>query len=218
MVRRGSGRLDYAQAYFQKVLRLDPNNVGVLRQMAAFHKKNGRWKEQGQMLQKALEVATKGERAAILTDMGEVLEKHLEQPDKGLDHYQRALLEEPLYLLAIEALERIYDERRLYQELSDILGSKARALSETAAIAETDSAAKLLGDASNDSAADVCNEILAIEPGNLEAIRGLERVYGTLQRSPDTCRGGNPPRRQRDRARQQCGPACARLQGAVRQA
>ena len=186
------GRLDYAQPYFQKVLRLDPNNVGVLRQMAAFHKKNGRWKEQGQMLQKALEVATqKGERAAILTDMGEVLEKHLEQPDKGLDHYQRALLEEPLYLLAIEALERIYDERRLYQELSDILGSKARALSETAAIAETKlRRAKLLETtlAQLEPAADVCNEILEIEPGNLEAIRGLERVYGTLQRWPDLLR------------------------------
>jgi tetratricopeptide (TPR) repeat protein len=183
------GRLDYAQPYFQKVLRLDPNNVGVLRQMANFHKKNARWREQGQMLTKALEVASvPGERAAILTDMGEVLEKHLNEPDKGLVHYQRALTEEALHLGAIEALERIYDERALTQELCDILASKAKALSDNEAIAQTKLRRAGLLETSlsqPELSAEVYNEVLEVEPGNLLAIRGLERVYEALQKWPE---------------------------------
>ncbi|MBW2524919.1 MAG: tetratricopeptide repeat protein [Deltaproteobacteria bacterium] len=183
------GRADYAQPYYQKVLSLDPDNVGVLRSMANFHKKNARWKEQGQMLTKALEVSSDGqERAAILTDIGEVLEKHLEQPDKGLVNYQRALTEQALYLPAIVQLERIYDERQMTPELVEILASKAKALEDPEEVSATKlRRAGLLETtlAQPDGASEEYREVLELDAGNVLAMRGLERVYNAQEKWPD---------------------------------
>src|SRR5215471_9981815 len=93
------GHPEYAQPYYQQVLALDPNNVAVLRLMANFFKKTGRWQEQGQTLTSALNVAvTDVDRKEILTELGEVLERHMGEVEQGLGFYKRALDVDPLHL------------------------------------------------------------------------------------------------------------------------
>ncbi len=183
-------RQDYAHAYHAKVLELDPNNVVVLRQMANFYKKNARWREQGQMLEKALAVASKEhDRAAILTDMGEVLEGHVD-PAQGLASYRRALEADPYYVPALDALERIYEQQEMTSDLVEILDAKAKALEDEAPDRSAEVKLRMggllesvLGQA--ERAIDVYRAVLQVQPGNLLAIKGLERVYGVTEKWPE---------------------------------
>src|SRR6185312_16588703 len=106
--------------------------------MANFFKKQGQWQDQGRTLQQALEVAvTDVDRKEILTEIGEVLEKRMNQVDQGLGFYKRALDVDTLHLAALEALERIYSDRDMPNELVDVLTRKAKALTEPEQIAST---------------------------------------------------------------------------------
>ena len=186
------GHPEYAQPYYQQILAIDPNNVAVLRQMASFFKKTGQWQMQGQHLMSALNVAVSdSDRKETLTELGEVLEKHMNDVDQGLSYYKRALDVDPLHLPALEALERIYTERDQPVDLVEILLRKAKALTDPQAVA----AVKLrtgglyestLGQA--DRAGAVYREVLEIDASNLLAMRGLERVYGGLHQWPELVR------------------------------
>jgi tetratricopeptide (TPR) repeat protein len=178
------GHPEHAQPYYQLILSLDPNNVAVLRQMANFFKKAGRWQDQGQTLTSALAVAVSdADRKEVLTELGEVIERQMNDIDQGMGYYKRALDVDPLHLPALEQLERIYQDRSQNVELVDILTRKGKALTDPEQVAAT----KLrtgglyettLGQA--DKAAQVYREVLEVDGSNLLAMRGLERVYGAL--------------------------------------
>jgi tetratricopeptide (TPR) repeat protein len=184
-------RPDYAQPYYGRVLQLDPNNVAVLRQMASFYKKNAQWQQQGQLLEKALAVAVREtDRAAILTDMGEVLERHMGKPDQGMVYYQRAVDADPHYLPVLDDLERIYEAGRNLAELVDVLLRKAKAFaaSDAARAAEVKLRAggiveTQLGQL--ERAIEIYREVLELDAGNVLAMRGLERAYHATERWPE---------------------------------
>ncbi|HEY2732361.1 MAG TPA: tetratricopeptide repeat protein, partial [Polyangiales bacterium] len=74
------GHFEYAQPYYQQVIALDPNNVQVLRQIAAIHRKGAQWQKVGETLTRALDVAVANDdRKAILVDLGELLFKNMGQ-------------------------------------------------------------------------------------------------------------------------------------------
>ena len=49
------GHPDYAQPYYMQIMQLDPNNVQVMRQMAAIHRIGGQWQKVGETLTRALD-------------------------------------------------------------------------------------------------------------------------------------------------------------------
>ncbi len=183
------GHPEYAQPYYAQIMQMDPNNVQVLRQMAAIHRMGAQWQKMGETLTRALDVAVANEdRKAILVDLGELLDKHMSQTDQGITFYKRALEVDALFLPALEALERIYDERQNHAELVEILGSKVQALEDSEQIAQH----KLrmgglyetaIGDF--ERAGKVYREVLELDGGNLFALRGLERIDESLQDWPD---------------------------------
>ncbi|MBK8251487.1 MAG: tetratricopeptide repeat protein [Polyangiaceae bacterium] len=183
------GHPEHAQPYYQLILSLDPNNVAVLRQMANFYKKAGQWQQQGQTLTSALNVAvTDVDRKEVLTEMGEVIERQMNDVDQGMSYYKRALDVDPLHLPALEALERIYQDRGQNADLVDILTRKGKSLSDPEQIASTKLRTGGLYETTlgqPDKAAQVYREVLEVDSGNLLAMRGLERVYSVLSQWAD---------------------------------
>ena len=183
------GHPEYAQPYYQQILALDPNNVAVLRQMANFFKKSGKFQEQGQALQTALSHAvTDTDRKEILTEMGEVLERRMGETEQGLSFYQRALQVDPHHLAALDALERIHSDRSQPTELVEVLNAKAKGLVDPEQIAATKLRAAGLYESSLNQierAGQVYREVLELDASNLLAMRGLERVYNSTQQWPD---------------------------------
>jgi tetratricopeptide (TPR) repeat protein len=157
--------------------------------MSSFFKKTGRWQEQGQTLTSALNVAvTDVDRKEILTDLGEVLERHMGEVDQGLGFYKRALDVDQLHLPALEALERIYAERNLSAELVEILTRKAKALTEPELIGSVKLRTGGLYETAlhqPEKAGQVYREVLELDASSLLAMRGLERVYTGSAQWPD---------------------------------
>jgi len=160
--------------------------------MANFFKKQGQWQQQGQTLQQALDVAvTDVDRKEILTEMGEVLERRMGEVDQGLGFYKRALDVDLYHLPALEALERIYADRDMPNELVDILSRKAKALTEPEQIAATKLRTGGLYESTLNQverAGQVYREVLEVDTSNLLAMRGLERVYTHTAQWPDLVR------------------------------
>ncbi|HVU04695.1 MAG TPA: tetratricopeptide repeat protein [Polyangiaceae bacterium] len=183
------GHPEYAQPYYAQVMQLDPNNVKVVRQMANIHRSGANWQKMGETLTRALDIAVANEdRRAILFDLGELLEKQMSQVDQGIAYYKRSLEVDPLYLPALEALERLHAERGQTTELIQILTSKVKALTDSEQIVQTslrmgELYEKQLRDL--DKAGQVYRDVLNIDASNLPALRGLERVSETLQRWSD---------------------------------
>jgi len=179
------GHPEYAQPYYQQVLKLDPNNVQVLRQMANFFKKSARWQDQGQMLTSALNNAVgEQDRKEILTELGEVLEKRMNETEQGVAFYKRALDVDPNFVPALEALETIYESRGATQDLVATLVAKAKGQIEPEKVAATRLKAGGIYETTLnqiDKAGQVYRETLEVDGSNLLAMRGLERVYGATR-------------------------------------
>ena len=183
------GHFEYAQPYYQQIMALDPQNVQVMRQMAAIHRLGGQWQKVGETLTRALNVAVANEdRKAILYDLGELLERNMGEIDKGVTYYKQARDCDPQYLPPLVALERIYDERGQHADLVDVLAAKVKALSDSEEVAATKiRMGGLYETALRDfqRAGQMYREVLELDGGNLSALRGLERVDETLQDWPD---------------------------------
>jgi tetratricopeptide (TPR) repeat protein len=183
------GHPEYAQPYYHQIMALDPNNVQVLRQIAAIHRLGGQWQKMGETLTRALEVAIANEdRKAILVDLGELLEKHMGNVEQGIVFYRRALEVDSLFLPALEALERIYDQRADHVQLVDILNSKVRSLGEDEQVAQHKLRIASLYETSLsdlERSGRVYREVLELDGGNIVALRGLERIYESLHDWPD---------------------------------
>ena len=183
------GHPEYAQPYYAQILQLDPNNVAVLRQMASLYRKNAQWQQMGATLMRAHDVArTDEEKKEILTELGELLELHMREPDQALGYYQRALDLDPHHLPALEALERLYGARQQYRELVDVLRRKVEALEgDERVTAQKLRIASLYENelADPERAIESYREVLEADPSSLPALRGLERLYEKTQAWPD---------------------------------
>ncbi|MBK6694169.1 MAG: tetratricopeptide repeat protein [Myxococcales bacterium] len=179
------GHPEYAQPYYAQIVQLDPNNVGALRQMGQLYRKNGNWQQLGATLTRALDVAiTDVDRKETMTELGELYDAQLNQQDQAVSYFKSALEVDGEFLPAIENLERIYAARGQNRELADILSRKVVALTAPVEIANTKlRIAGLYESNLNDptKSAQVYREVLEIDATNLQAMRGLVRVYEALQ-------------------------------------
>jgi tetratricopeptide (TPR) repeat protein len=183
------GHPEYAQPYYAQIVQLDPNNVGALRQMGSLYRRNANWQQLGATLTRALDVAVADvDRKEILTELGELLDEHMNQQDQAITYFTRALEVDSHYLPAIENLERIYAARGRNHDLVEVLHRKVGALSDPAEIATTKlRIASLyetsLGDLAR--AGQVYREVLDVDAANMQALRGLARVTETLEQWPE---------------------------------
>ncbi|HTM43632.1 MAG TPA: tetratricopeptide repeat protein, partial [Polyangiaceae bacterium] len=180
------GHPEWAQPYYQQVMQLDPTNAQVLRQMASIYRLGAQWQKMGEALTRALDVAVANEdRKIILFDLGELLEKYMDQMDQGIAYYKRAIEIDPHFIPALDALERLYTARDDAPELVKILSRKAEGLEPTPENSETrlrlaDLYEKRMKDPQR--AADAYKAVLDADSDSIAALRGLERVYETLQK------------------------------------
>jgi lipopolysaccharide biosynthesis regulator YciM len=132
--------------------------------------------------------ATDLDRKEILNDLGELLDAHMQQTEQAIAYFQRSLEVDSHFLPALENLERIYSARGQNRELVDVLQRKVPALEDAGETAATKlRIAQLyetsLGDASR--AAQVYREVFDVDSSNLQALRGLTRVYEVLEQWAD---------------------------------
>jgi tetratricopeptide (TPR) repeat protein len=186
------GHPEYAQPYYAQIVQLEPNNVGAFRQMGQLYRKSANWQQLGATLTRALDVAiTDLDRKEILTELGELLDGQMGQTEQALTYFQRALDVDPVFIPALENLERIYTTKGQNKELADVLARKVPALTQPAELAATKLRIAALYEtalADPSRAAQVYREVVDIDPANLPALRGLARIYELLEQWSDLVR------------------------------
>ena len=179
------GHPDYAIPYLQQVLSVDPVNRPAMRQMAELYRQTQQWQVYAQVLSKLVEMTEEpNERADAFVGMGELQEEQFKAPDQAIKHYREALAAVPSHLGAIRALERIYRAREQWSELVDVLKRKVSAVREPeevlmAKLELAEAYEERVADKSK--AIDQFKRVLEDDGRNLQALKGLERLYQSQQ-------------------------------------
>jgi golgin subfamily B member 1 len=183
------GHPEYAIPYLQQVLAIDPVNVAAMAEMADLYRQTGQWEIYSQVLSRMVEMTDDlFEKAAAFTKMGELNEKHLGLPEKAISRYLEALNAVPNHLDAITSLERMYRGREEWLKLIEILQKKLKAISDAAEMLDIRlQLAEVYEDRVDDKnkAIDFYKQVVAEETDNIQALKGLERLYTQTERWQD---------------------------------
>ncbi|HWZ87526.1 MAG TPA: tetratricopeptide repeat protein, partial [Polyangiaceae bacterium] len=181
-------RSDLALPCFQAVIANDPANDAALEGMTQIYKKAQQWSELGMVLTRRADAAsTPAQARELRAEAAEILELHLNDTPSARGLYEQILAEDPGQAKANDALARIYERLPDFANLVKVLERRADAqrsedklktLNRIAEIHETN-----LSDDSEALKRYVA--VLALEGSNLEALRGLDRLYSKLGRFQD---------------------------------
>ncbi len=174
-----------ARAY--RGARPTPGNLAVL---ASALMNMGSWLEYSEVRNRELDMAqSAAARARISRELGEVYERELGDDDAAIAAYRKALEFDPGDAEARMDLERLLEESGRWQELAEAYGDELEAAS-----TDPERRAELLlrlGEVQLDhldnlaAAVTSYEQVLAIAPGNRDAIAALERIYPQLGRRED---------------------------------
>jgi tetratricopeptide (TPR) repeat protein len=183
------GHPEYAIAYYQQVLKLDPDNVKALKLMGELYRGTKQWAELVEVLKLAVESEDDPEnRKGLLVDLGQIYEEYLEDVPEARKAYRQALDIDPGLEEALNALERLFVAAQNWNELIPILRRKIEVIEESEAIVATRlRIGEIFEDNLNDTQAaiDEYRNILEVDEGHLPALKGLERLFSRLERWQD---------------------------------
>ncbi len=181
------GKQEYATPIYQQIVKAEPGNLKAHREFAGLYRKLSQWSQVARLLQRCTEIArAPEERKRAHVELGEVFERHLQEPGRAIEQYELALGVDPRDLGALEALARVYRAQEAWEQLVEVLRRSVAAAQEPAqVVALRLQVGEVLEDrlGAQEAAEAEYNQVLADEPGNLAALRGLERVYARLGQS-----------------------------------
>ncbi len=164
-----------------RLLELDGADAEALAVLAALHRREGRWAELAAILARARDLAAdEASRLACQLQIASLQENELSDDEAAVSAYRAVLATDDAHREALDGLERLYTKldrfaelNRVYERQSEIATDpreKVRILGKSASIWE-----EKLGDAQQ---AILRHEaVLALEGGNLAALKSLESLY-----------------------------------------
>lgn len=114
--------LDRGEEIWRSVLAMDDQYGEALLGLASIYELRGEWAQLLDILNRQITSAPRMEdRLAAMMKMGQVMESRMERPTEAIEMYKRVMAQEPSYLPAMEALDRLYEAGRMYENLAHIL-------------------------------------------------------------------------------------------------
>lgn len=182
---------DYALPSLRRALELDPGHAPAHAALAAVQRQRHEWAALADTLRGHAALAT-AERAAVLVELGELLEHQLAQPAAALDAYAEAAAATDgaagSVATALAALDRLYRRGERWAELVGVLERRAavtedpeaaRGLRRELATIRADKLGDLEGAIARHAA------VVAAAPGDAAAWRALVELYGKTGRTDD---------------------------------
>lgn len=174
------GRPDFALPCYSQALQIDPQNEGALDGTVELYRKAQSYPELAGILLRRAEIATSPLRQRdFKAEAAEIIHRKLGDASRASDLFEQVLAGDAAHPKATEALESIYAEKKQWPELAKLLEKKASSQRGPARIETLSAIAELyedrLGDA--DRATAQYQAVVADDPRNLAALKGLERIY-----------------------------------------
>jgi tetratricopeptide (TPR) repeat protein len=173
-------RADLALMAFQQILSTDPAHEGASEGMCAIYRRAQQWPELTSLLLKRADAAATTPRARDLkVEAAELLESKLNNPNQARDIYSAVVAEDPGHPKASEALARIAERTGDFQTLVKILERRAETRRGPEKAEALVRVAEVYEDHLNDLAQATrrYEAVLALDPTNVDALKGLDRIY-----------------------------------------
>ncbi len=174
------GRADLGMMALQQVLTTDPASEAAYEGLTNIYRRAEQWSELATVLLSRADVSGSSHRARDLrAEAADVYEQRLNDTAKAKELYGRVLAEDPAHEQACDGMASIAERTGDYQTLADILERQVEsrrgrdqsdALIRVAEVYED--RLEDLGEATRRFEA-----VLAIDPHDLQALKGLDRIY-----------------------------------------
>ena len=174
------GRPDLGLLAYQQILAADPANEAAYEGLASVYRKAQQWPELVNVLVARADTAASSPRTRDLrAEAAETLELKLSDSARSRELYVSVLSDDPGHQKAAEGLARISERTGDFQTLVAILQKRAETLRGREQADALLKVAQVYEDRLEDmtAAARHFEKILAIEPQDIEALRGLDRIY-----------------------------------------
>jgi tetratricopeptide (TPR) repeat protein len=173
-------RPDLGLPCFQAVLSVDPSQDGAMEGLAALYRRAQQWEELAQvLLTRADRAATPAAARDIRAEAADIFDTRLNDASRARDLYELIFEQDPGHAKASEALSRIYQRISDHAGYAKILERRADALRGEAKVEAICKLADLYEDQLNDHAEATrrYEAALELDPQNLTALRGLDRIF-----------------------------------------
>lgn len=168
-----------AIAAFERALEIDPRSLEAMRALAPLYESTRDWQRLIGLSERILEqTEDQDDRFALMQEIAEIAEQHLQDAQGAFEWYRRAYIERP----NAEALERVdaaAERHGLYEELIDVYESaRARANDAFEQIAASLKVASICEDKLGDAprAFAVLRDTLPADPAGRQLLPLLERI------------------------------------------
>ncbi|MFO0659626.1 MAG: tetratricopeptide repeat protein [Polyangiaceae bacterium] len=178
-------RPDLALTCFSAVASTEPSNDGALEGMADIYRAAQQWPELGAVLLRRADISPSPVKARDLrAAAAAILDSKLNEPVRAKDIYETILSDDPSHEAAADALARIYERTDDYAGLIKILDRRADALRGEIKARTLVRIAEIYENNLNDLPESIqrFEAALAIDEKNLDALKGLDRVFNRLSR------------------------------------
>jgi tetratricopeptide (TPR) repeat protein len=180
-----------ARDLYQAVVADDPGHVRAGEALGRIAEKTGDFQTLAKVLERRAEAKRGAEKAELLTKLAEVFEDSLNDLPEATRRYEAALAIEPVNLVALKGLDRIYNRTGQYRELLETLERQvAMAATPRQKINLFERLAALHDEEFLDhaAAARAFESILEIDPSHDGALTAIVRHYRALDRWEDAVR------------------------------
>ncbi|MBS2013382.1 MAG: protein kinase [Deltaproteobacteria bacterium] len=174
------GRADMALAAYQQVLATDPANEAAAEGMTAIYRRAQQYPELVALLMARADSASTAPKARDLrAEAAEILETRLNDLSRARDLYAMVLADDPGHLKAGEAMARVAERTGDFQTLAQLLERRAEARRGHEKAEALVKVAEVYEDHLNDlnEATRRFEAVLAVDPVNLSALKGLDRIF-----------------------------------------
>ena len=168
----------------RRAYRLDPMATQRVEAMERLAEETGEYDELVQVYEEVLpEVADGAERLRVLLKVAAVYRDHLDDAARSEDAYNRALMEDPSCLEALEALERLLERQERWNDLLRVLEDKVQVLKGAGREEEAQAMLFALATTYDERLMDPVGAITTFlrvldqDPSNQDAISALKRLY-----------------------------------------
>ncbi len=116
------GNQEEAEQRLMKALELDPDNAGAMMALVSLYREREEWLRAANMLAEA-EQATGNrlEKARLLFEAGEIFREHLDDVDKAVSMYAKALIVDPEHERSASVLSQHYYDTAQWEEAEPLL-------------------------------------------------------------------------------------------------
>jgi tetratricopeptide (TPR) repeat protein/tRNA A-37 threonylcarbamoyl transferase component Bud32 len=174
------GRADLALMAYKQILQVDPASEAANEGLSAIYRRAQQWPELAAILLVRADAAASAPRARDLrTEAAELFELKLNDPARAKEMYAHVLADDPGHAKAGDAMTRIAERTGDFTTLVAQLEKRADARRGAERAAVLTKMAEVYEDHLDDltEATRRYEAVLAIEPANLNALKGLDRIY-----------------------------------------